>query len=77
MPSRGSYGQRCGRRRFKIRDLLTDKRYSQVVLDFLSTTDMGRLVPAEEATGSEVYERVRRKHREREGERRAKAEELH
>jgi len=28
----------------------------QAVLDFLSTTDMGRLVPSEEDAGSEVSE---------------------
>jgi len=45
-------GQRCGREagggsRFKIRDLFANGSCSQV-LDFLSTTDVGRLVPAEE-----------------------------
>ena len=34
--------------RWKIWDLLADRRCSQAVLDFLSTTDVGRLVPAEE-----------------------------
>jgi len=29
-----------------IRDLFTDARCSQAVLDFLSTTDVGRLIPA-------------------------------
>jgi len=38
--------------RCRIRDLLADGRCSQAVLDFLSTTDVGRLVPAEEAAGS-------------------------
>jgi len=48
---------------FEIRDLLADGRCSQVVLDFLSTTDMGRLVPAGENPESEVSEerRVRRR----------------
>jgi len=32
----------------KIRDLLADERCAQAVLDFLSTTDVGRRVPAEE-----------------------------
>jgi hypothetical protein len=31
-----------GRDRFKMRDLLADTRYSRAVLDFLSTTDVGR-----------------------------------
>ena len=58
---------------WKIRDLLADGRRSQAVLDFLSTMDVGRLVPAEEDAGSEVsgWER-----REREEERRAETEEL-
>jgi len=43
------------------------------VLDFLSTTNVGRFVPAEEDAGSEVSERERR---EREEERRAEAEAL-
>jgi len=55
--------------RWRIRDLLADGRCSQAVLDFLSTTDVGKLVPA---AGSEVWwERW-----EREEERRAEAEEL-
>lgn len=48
-------------------------------LDFLSTTDVGRLVPAEvpaEEDGSEVSEWECREHREREEERRMEAEEL-
>ena len=70
-----------GRRkhRFTVRDLLADGRCSQAVLDSLSTTDVGRLVPAEEDGGSEVSEwerRERRERREREEERRAEAEEL-
>jgi len=43
------------------------------VLDFLSTTDVGGLVPAEEGAGSEVSGSERR---EREEKRRAEAEEL-
>jgi hypothetical protein len=35
-----------GKSRWKIRDLLADERCSRAVLDFLSTTDVGRLVPA-------------------------------
>ena len=34
--------------RWKVRDLLADGRCSRVVLDFLSSTDVGRRVPAEE-----------------------------
>jgi len=64
------------RSRFTIRDLLADKRCSQAVPDFLSTTDVGRLAPAEEDTGSEVSKWERRERREREEERRAEAEEL-
>jgi hypothetical protein len=32
--------------RWKVRDLLADERCSRAVLDFLATTDVGRLVPA-------------------------------
>ena len=35
-----------GKDRFKIWDLLADARCSQAVLDFLSTTDVGRRAPA-------------------------------
>jgi len=41
----------------------------------LSTTDVGRLVPAGEEAGSEVSEWERMERREREEERRAEAEE--
>jgi len=58
---------------WRIRDLLADGRCSQAVLDFLSTTDVGRLVPVEEDAGSEVSEWELR---EREEERRLEAEEL-
>jgi len=41
--------------RWKIRDLLADERCSRAVLDFLTSTDVGRRVPAEEGdTVSEV-----------------------
>ena len=33
--------------RWKVRDLLADGRCSRAVLDFLSSTDVGRRVPAE------------------------------
>jgi len=43
--------------RWKIRDLLADGRCSRTVLDFLSSTDVGRRVPAEEEDAvSEVSE---------------------
>ena len=48
-------------------------RCSQAVLDFLSTTDVGRLVPAEEDAGSEASEWELRGLREREEERRPRS----
>ena len=45
-------------------------------MDFLSTTDVGRLAPTEEDAGSEVSQWECRECREREEERRAEAEEL-
>jgi len=43
--------------RSKIWDLLADERYSRAVLEFLSSTDVGRqLSAAEEDTVSEVSE---------------------
>jgi len=64
--------------RWKVRDLLADERCSSAVLDFLSTTDVGRLVPApaEVDAQSEVSEGELREWREREEERRAEAEGL-
>jgi hypothetical protein len=64
--------------RWKVRDLLADERCTRAVLDFLSTTDVGRLVPApvEEDAQSEASEWELRERREREEERRAEAEEL-
>jgi len=41
-----------GKSPFKVWDLLADGRCSQAVLGFLSTTDVGRLVPAEEGAAS-------------------------
>ena len=60
------------------RDLLADERCGQMVLDFLSSTDMGRLVPPLEESDatSEVSERELRERRERKEERDAEAEEL-
>jgi len=64
---RGAEGSGRGKHWFTIRDFLADGRCSQSVLDFLSTTDVGKLVPAEEDAGSEVSEWGLRELREREG----------
>jgi len=62
-----------GESQFNIRDLLADGRCSQAVLDPLSTTDVGRLVPAEGNVRSEWGHRERR---EREEKRRVEAGDL-
>jgi hypothetical protein len=64
--------------RWKVWDLLADERCSGAVLDFISTTDVGRRVPppAEEDAQSEVSEWELRERREREEERRTEAEDL-
>jgi hypothetical protein len=64
--------------RWKVRDLPADERHSRAVLDFLSTTDVGRLVPApvEEDAQSETLEWQFRERSEREEVRRREAEEL-
>jgi len=62
--------------RWRIRDLLADGRCSQTVPDFLSATDAGRRVPADEGAESELPEWELRERREREEEREAEAEEL-
>jgi len=59
---------------WKIRDLLADGRCSRAVLDFLTATDVGRRVLAEESAGSEASERELRERREWEEEREAEAE---
>ena len=66
------------KRRWKIRDLYADERFSQAELDLLATTDVGRLEPAVEEgdAGSDVSEWELRERREREEEREAEAEEL-
>jgi hypothetical protein len=66
-----------GKDHSKIRDLFADERCSQAVLDFLSTTDVGRRVPnlAEEFAQSEVSEWKLRKRQDREEERRLEAAE--
>jgi len=47
-----------GKSRWKIRDLLADERCGQAVLDFLSSTDVGGIVPPleESDAGSAVSE---------------------
>jgi len=52
--------------RWKIRDLLADRKCSRAVLDFLSATDVGRRVPAED-TVSEVSEAELREWEEERG----------
>jgi ribonuclease HI len=64
--------------RWKVRDQLADERCNRAVLDFLSTTDVGRLAPApvEEDAQSEASEWELRERGEREEERRAEDEGL-
>jgi len=65
--------------RWTVRDLLADRRCERAVLDFLSSTDVGRLVPPLEEkgdAGSEVSEWELREHQERQEEREEKAEAL-
>jgi len=62
-----------------IRDLLADGRCAQAVLDFLSSTDVGRLVPplgVGGSGGSEASEGELRERLEREEELEAEAAEL-
>ena len=58
------------RHRFTIWHLLAGKRCSWAVLDFLSTTDVGRLVPTEGDAGSQVFECELQERREWEEDRR-------
>jgi len=62
-----------GRRRLKAHELFAEPGASQAVLDFLSSTDVGRTVPAveEKDAESEVSEWELRERAEREEERRA------
>ena len=55
---------------------LADERCSRAELDFLTSTDVGRRVPAEEDAGSEASEWELRERRERGEEREAEAGEL-
>jgi len=53
---------------WRIRDLFADRRCSQAVLDFLTSTDIGRIVPAVEVDadgGSDVPEWELRERQER------------
>ena len=68
-----------GKRRWKAHQLLADTRCSRAVLDFLSATDVGRMVPPlteEDDAASEASEWELRERREREKERRVEAEAL-
>jgi hypothetical protein len=58
------------KQRWKVRDLLADGRCSRAVLDFLSATDVGRMVPGveEEDAASAVSELEVRERREGLGE---------
>jgi len=67
-----------GRKWWKVHELFAERRCSQVLLDFLSSTDIGKIVPAEEgddaeseASEWELWERA-----EQEEERRVEAETL-
>ena len=68
-----------GKRQWKAHELFADQRCSQAILDFLTATDMGRIVPPveEEAdAGSEASEWELRERLERDDERRLEAEAL-
>ena len=65
--------------RWTVRDLLADGRCGQAVLDFLFSTDVGRLVPPLEEegdAGSEMSEWELLERRERQERREAEAEAL-
>ena len=65
--------------RWTVRDLLADERCGQAVLDFLSSTDVGRLVPPlkeGDDAGNGVSEWELRERRERQEEREGEAEAL-
>jgi len=62
-----------------VRDRLADERCGQAVLDFLSSTDVGRLVPPlkkKDDAGSEVSEWELRERRDRQEEWEGEAEAL-
>ena len=65
--------------RWTVRDLLADERCGQAVLDFLSSTDVVRLVPSlkeEDGAGSEASEWELRERRGRQEEREGEVEAL-
>jgi len=66
-----------GKRRWKAHELFADQRCAQALLDFLASTDVGKVAPAaEEEAGSEASEGELRERTEREQERRAEEEAL-
>ena len=67
-----------GRERWKAHELFAEGGCSQAVLDFLSSTDVGKIVPAVEVDDaeSEASEWELRERQEREEERGAEAEAL-
>jgi len=72
-------GTKRWKSRWTVRDLLADRRCGRAVLDFLSSTDVGILVPPLEEkgdAGSEVSEWELRERRERQEEREEEAEAL-
>jgi len=63
-----------GKRWWKAHELFADRRCGQAVLDFLSSTDVGKIVPTadvEDNVGSEASEGELRERSEREEEREA------
>jgi len=63
-----------GKRWWKAHELFADRRCGQAVLDFLSSTDVGKIVPTadvEDNAGSEASEGELRERGEREEEREA------
>jgi hypothetical protein len=77
-PAERRCGGRRGKDRFKIHGLFADERCSQAVLDFLTSTDVGRRIPdmAEDDARSEASEWELREREERGEERRPEAGEL-
>jgi len=67
-----------GRERWKVHELFAERTCSQALLDFLSSTDIGKIVPAEEGDDaeSEASEWELRERAEQEEERRVEAETL-
>jgi len=67
-----------GRERWKVHELFAKRTCSQALLDFLSSTDIGKIVPVEEGNNveSEASEWELRERVEQEEERRVEAETL-